>query len=148
MRGATETSDVAKYMGFQLAGGIIEAVVANYLVGDTLTVAHNGDLLPALLAEFLFTFALVLVVLNVATSDATSGNSYYGLAIGFTVLVGAFAVGGISGGAFNPAVGMGAIIVDMAMGGGSFGDGWIYLVGPFGGGAAAATVYKMQNPTD
>jgi hypothetical protein len=62
---------------------------------------------PALLAEFLFTFALVFVVLNVATAKGTSGNSFYGLAIGMTVMSGAFAVGDISGGAFNPAVAMG-----------------------------------------
>ncbi len=145
MRGSIETGDVAKYMGVQLLGALLGAAISSYLTGETLTVAHSGNMIPALVAEFLFTFALVLVVLNVATSDATSGNSYFGLAIGFTVMVGAFAVGGISGGAFNPAVGIGAIIVDIAMGNGSFGDGWIYLVGPFGGGAAAAMVYKIQN---
>jgi len=145
MRGSIETGDVAKYMGVQLLGALLGAAISSYLTGETLTVAHSGNMIPALVAEFLFTFALVLVVLNVATSDATSGNSYFGLAIGFTVMVGAFAVGGISGGAFNPAVGIGAIIVDIAMGNGSFGDGWIYLVGPFGGGAAAAMVYKVQN---
>jgi glycerol uptake facilitator-like aquaporin len=64
----------------------------------------------AFLAEFLFTFALVYVVLNVATADATQGNSYFGLAIGFTVLAGAFAVGQVSGAAFNPAVAIGASI--------------------------------------
>ncbi|TDI73466.1 MAG: porin [Bacteroidetes bacterium] len=145
MRGSIETGDVAKYMGVQLLGALLGAAISSYLTGETLTVAHSGNMIPALVAEFLFTFALVLVVLNVATSDATSGNSYFGLAIGFTVMVGAFAVGGISGGAFNPAVGIGAIIVDITMGNGSFGDGWIYLVGPFGGGAAAAMVYKVQN---
>ena len=56
----------------------------------------------ALLVEFLFTFALCYVVLNVANAKRTSGNSFYGLAMGFTVLIGAFAVGGVSGGAFNP----------------------------------------------
>ena len=50
------------------------------------------------------------VVLNVATADATAGNSYFGLAIGFTVLAGAFAVGQVSGAAFNPAVAIGASI--------------------------------------
>ena len=57
----------------------------------------------------MFTFALVWVVLHVATARGTDGNSFYGLAIGFTVLTGAFAVGGISGGAFNPAIALGAM---------------------------------------
>lgn len=144
MRGAMETGDVAKYMGFQIVGAILGAVVSNYLVGDTLVIAHGGEIIPALVAEFLFTFALVLVILNVATSDATRGNSYYGVAIGFVVMAGVFAVEDISGAALNPAVGIGAILVDIAMGGGSFGDGWIYLVGPFSGGAAAAVVFKIQ----
>ena len=69
---------------------------------------------PALLAEFLFTFALVYVVLNAATAEGTSGNSFYGLAIGMTVMTGAFAVGDISGGAFNPAVALGICILGIS----------------------------------
>jgi len=102
----------------------------------------------ALLLEFLFTFALCIVVLNSATASATDGNSFYGLAIGFTVMVGAFAAGPISGGAFNPAVGIGSILVDTFVGGGSLSALWLYLVGPLAGGAAAAAVFKMQNPDD
>jgi len=98
----------------------------------------------ALLAEALVTFALVLVVLNVATAEATKGNSYFGLAIGFTVTAGAYAVGPVSGGAFNPAVGVGPIMVDALSGDGSFGDLWLYLVGPFAGALAAAAVFKLQ----
>src|SRR5205823_13021523 len=69
---------------------------------------------PALLAEFLFTFALVYVVLNTATAEGTSGNSFYGLAIGMTVMTGAFAVGDISGGAFNPAVALGITVMGIS----------------------------------
>src|SRR5919202_530700 len=69
---------------------------------------------PALLAEFLFTFALAYVVLNVATAAGTAGNSYYGLAIGFTVLTGAYAVGGVSGGVFNPAVAVGITVMGLS----------------------------------
>jgi aquaporin Z len=99
----------------------------------------------ALLVEVLFTFALALVVLNVATDPKTEGNSYYGLAIGFTVFVGAAAGGGISGGAFNPAVGLGPAIVHAVNGGGSIADVWLYLVGPLAGGALAAVVYRQQH---
>jgi aquaporin Z len=98
---------------------------------------------PALLAEFLFTFALVYVVLNVTTAKGTSGNSFYGLAIGFTVLVGAFSVGNISGGAFNPAVAVGISVMGL-----SSWSIWIYLVTDFVGGAVAAAAFKTVNPGD
>jgi aquaporin Z len=87
---------------------------------------------------------LCLVVLNTATSKKTEGNSYYGLAIGFTIVVAAFAGGGISGGAFNPAVGLGPILVNATTSGGSFANAWLYLVGPLLGGVVAALVFKVQ----
>ena len=83
-------------------------------------------------------------MLQTATSEKTAGNSFYGLAIGFTMMVGAFAGGGISGGAFNPAIGLGPTIVHALTGGGSWADVWLYLVGPFAGGALAAWVFRMQ----
>ena len=92
------------------------------------------------------TFALVLVVLNVATAKATEGNSYFGLAIGFTVLAGAYAVGPVSGGAFNPAVGIAPIIVDTLGGNGTLANLWIYIVGPVVGALGAVPVFRMQNP--
>ena len=94
---------------------------------------------PALLAEFLFTFALVYVVLNVATAKETEGNSYFGFAIGFTVLAGAFAVGGVSGGAFNPAVAIGATLMNIF----AWGNFWIYLVAELTAGVAAAVTFKF-----
>jgi aquaporin Z len=97
---------------------------------------------PALLAEFLFTFALVYVVLNVATAKGTEGNSFYGLAIGFTVMVGAFAVGGVSGGAFNPAVAIGGSIMSVF----AWGNIWIYLVAELLAGAVAALVFVFLHP--
>ena len=98
----------------------------------------------ALAAEFLFTFALCYVVLNVATSKNTAGNSNYGLAIGFTVMAGAFAVGPISGGVFNPAVAVGITMLGLS----APANIWIYLVANFAAGAAAATVFKLINPND
>lgn len=99
---------------------------------------------PALLAEFLGTFALAWVVLNTATAKTTAGNSNYGLAIGFTVLTMAFAVGAVSGGAFNPAVAVGITLMNLIKGG----DFWIHLVGDFAGGALAAIAYKSLAPAD
>src|SRR6266542_789160 len=107
-------------------------------------IADSASALATLLVEILFTFALALVVLNVAASAKTKGNSFYGLAIGFTITVGAFAGGPISGGAFNPAVGTGPILVDALLGGGSLSHMWLYLVGPFLGGAVAAGMFGIQ----
>jgi aquaporin Z len=99
---------------------------------------------PALVAEFLFTFALAYVVLNVATAKGTSGNAFFGLAIGMTVMTGAFAVGGISGGVFNPAVAVGISTLGLI----SWSSFWIYLVANFVGGAAAALTFRSLNPED
>lgn len=94
---------------------------------------------PAVLAEFLFTFALCWVVLNVATAKGTAGNSFYGLAIGFTVLTGAFAVGRISGGAFNPAVAIGISTMKLA----NWSDLPMYLAGEFAAAIVAAFAFKF-----
>jgi len=84
------------------------------------------------------------VVLNVATARGTEGNSFYGLAIGFTVAAGAFAVGGISGGAFNPAVALGACVLGLI----KWGHYWVYLVAELLGGAAAALVFLYTQPAE
>jgi aquaporin Z len=101
-----------------------------------------------LMVEFLFTFALALMVLQTATAIDTEGNSFYGLAIGFTLAVAVFAGGPISGGAFNPAVGVGPAVFDLLAGGNSLAYIWFYLVGPLAGGALAALVFRIQSPGD
>jgi aquaporin Z len=102
------------YMLFQLIGAVLAALAVKFLKGEDRVAPLHPATVPALLAEFLFTLALVYVVLNVATAKGTSGNSFYGLAIGFTVLVGAFSVGDISGGAFNPAVAVGISVMGLS----------------------------------
>ncbi len=102
------------------------------------------NVLYAVIVEFLFTFALCYVVLNTATSKNTSGNSFYGLAIGFTVLIGAYAVGSISGAAFNPAVAAGVTVMGLS----SIWNIWVFIVDNFVGGALAAVVFKFLNPED
>ena len=120
------------------AGLLAEQVTG--LLRPGAAIAGEPDLVPALVAEFLFTFALVFVVLNVATAKANEGNSFYGLAIGFTVLVGAFAVGDISGGAFNPAVAVGASTMGLF----AWSNLWIYLVADFAGGAVAGFAFRWM----
>jgi aquaporin Z len=106
---------------------------------------HSANAIgSAITVEVLFTAALVLVVLNVAATPATQGNSFYGLAIGFTIVVGAFVAGPISGGGFNPAVGLGATVVGSLAAGGSWSDLWIYLVAPLAGAAIAAGIHQLQ----
>jgi aquaporin Z len=98
----------------------------------------------AIVAEFIFTFALCYVMLNVTTSKGTSGNSFYGLAIGFTVLAGAYAVGPISGGVFNPAVAVGITVMGLS----SLADIWIFLLANFAAGACAGIAFLLLNPQD
>ncbi len=144
MRGSLSSREVAPYMISQVLGALVASMAVNGIVGQTFAPAPAAAAGPAIGVEILFTFALALVVLNVATSKATENNSYYGLAIGFAVVVAAFAGGGISGGAFNPAVGIGPTVIDATMGNGTFTNLWLYLVGPLVGGALAAIVFKFQ----
>jgi len=144
LRGKCEAKDVGPYMIFQIIGAVLAAFAVKFLKGGAVVSPLQPATTAALLAEFLFTFALVYVVLNAATAKGTSGNSFYGLAIGFTVMVGAFSVGNISGGAFNPAVAVGISVMGLS----SWSNIWIYLVADFVGGAVAAGTFKAINPDD
>jgi aquaporin Z len=145
LRGRCPAADVLPYMASQVIGaGAAAAAVIFFKTGEAHTAFVARSVLAAFAAELLFTFALAYVVLNVATAKGTQGNSYFGLAIGFTVLAGAFAVGDVSGGAFNPAVAVGAWIMGLV----APSMMWIYFVADFIGGAAAAMVFLAINPTD
>ncbi len=146
LRGKITLTEAIAYMIVQVLGAVIASVVVMYLLNDkvpemAVEMANSGK---GLLAEFLGTFALAYVVLNVATSKGTSGNSFYGLAIGFTVLTMAFSFGAVSGGAFNPAVAVGISILKLT----SWNSIWVYLIGCFGGAAVAALVFRICNPDD
>jgi aquaporin Z len=138
LRGGARTAEVLPYWAAQIGGALAASVVVSFLNPGSPVTAIDVAVAPVLLAEFLFTFALCYVVLNVATVRSTDGNSYYGLAIGFTVVVGAYAVGGVSGGAFNPAVVAGLTAVGLI----SMGSVWIYFVAQLAAGAAAAAVFR------
>jgi len=144
--GRMRRGEMVIYWIIQVAGALAAALVVATIAGVTFAPAPaNGHGAAAALgAEFLFTFLLVLVIANVAMSRGTSGNGYYGIAIGFTVAAGAFAVGPVSGAAFNPAVGIGLTLVDAALNGGGLGALWIYLLGPLAGAAVAAAVFRLQ----
>ena len=143
IRGKVKPADVVPYWIAQFVGAAVAALLTIKVlragVPVTAILPKTG---PALLAEFLFTFALVYVVLNTATAEGTSGNSFYGLAIGMTVMTGAFAVGDISGGAFNPAVALGITLLGIS----SWHNIWIYLVANFGAAVVAAVIFQLINP--
>jgi aquaporin Z len=114
LRGKLPVTHLIAYVIVQLIGAALAASATLYLKAGQTAAPAIVHPCPAILAEFLFTFALTFMVLNVATVDSVAGNSYYGLAIGSTVMVGAYAVGSISGGAFNPAVALGITLVHIS----------------------------------
>jgi aquaporin Z len=151
MRKKIEAKDAFIYMIFQVLGATLAAIAVYLCKGDTFAPApaagYHYNLKP-LMVEAMFTFALTSVVLNVATHSKTAGNSFYGLAIGFTVLAAAYAGGPVSGGAYNPAVGIGPIFIDSILGHGSMSNLYLYIAGPFAGSAIAAILFKYINPQE
>jgi aquaporin Z len=144
LRGRCATADVLPYWIAQILGAAAAASITLYLKGNPTVTPKEIIFVPAIVAEFIGTFALAYVVLNVATAKATAGNSNYGLAIGFTVTVMAYALSGISGGAFNPAVATGAALMHLV----KASNFWIYPVANLAGGALAALSFKFINPLD
>lgn len=142
IRGKIKAADVVPYIVAQLLAAAAAAVTVKFLRAGIAVTPMTPNVGPVLLAEFLFTFALVYVVLNTATAEGTSGNSFYGLAIGMTVMTGAFAVGDISGAVFNPAIAVGISILGLS----SWNNIWIYLVANFGAAVVAAVVFQLINP--
>lgn len=141
LRGACDKSEVAPYIASQVVAGVMGAMVAsNVLMPDGEVGPLVMDTGPAFGAELMFTFALAYVILNVATSESTDGNGYYGAAIAFVVLAGALTVGPISGASFNPAV-TASLISAGVMG---VADSWVHLVPQLIGGVLAALVFNAQ----
>lgn len=147
LRGALPAGKIAGYWAAQMIGAVMAGFLIWKFTGHPLHVAPAAatTALKAVVGEAVATFALAYVVLHVATGKGTEGNSYFGLAIGATVAAFAVGVGPITGGAFNPAVGLGPAIVEMILGTGAPAMAWVYLVGPMLGAAAAAYAFKYQN---
>jgi aquaporin Z len=144
LRGRCAAKDVLPYWISQILGAVAASYAVLYLKGNPTVTPAEIKIVPALIAEFIGTFALCYVVLNVATAKATAGNSFYGLAIGFTVVVMAFALGGVSGGAFNPAIATGITFMHLE----KVSNFWIYIISDLAGGALAALTFKLINPED
>jgi aquaporin Z len=148
LRGALKPREVAPYWVAQLAGACLAGFMIYKFTGIPLRVepGEHVSWLKGVAGEMVYAFALAYVVLNTATAKETAGNAYFGLAIGSTLMIGAFAMGGISGGAFNPAVGLGPAAIELVLGRSPTSMWWIYAVGPLAGGAAAAFAFKAQHP--
>jgi aquaporin Z len=141
LAGKLSPRSAAPYVVTQLAAGAVAALLVRGLVGGA-TPTLLGSNWKILVGEFVFTLALAYVVLNVTAAEATEGNSFYGLAIGFTVTTGAFAVGGITGGVFNLAVALGGSITGALR----WSNSWIYIIASLLGGATAAILYAYLHP--
>jgi aquaporin Z len=147
VRGRIGPADAVAYWIAQIVGGLLGMALARWVIhpAHVTTLTLSGHLLAAaFVVELLFTFALCYVVLNVATSKDHPNNSFYGLAIGFTVLTGAIAVGAISGGLFNPAV----TISGAAIGLFAWPTLWIYIVAQVVAAIAAGLAFLALNPDD
>ncbi|MDT5351774.1 MAG: aquaporin [Mycobacterium sp.] len=150
VRGRIKLRDAAAYWLVQLGAGLLAALVVRDILDPVQLATHatmtlsGHTVVAAFVVEMLFTFALCYVVLNVATSKSHPDNSFYGLAIGFTVAAGAFAVGAISGGAFNPAVTLGAA----AMGMFAWPTLWVYMVAQILAALAAGISFLVMSPDD
>lgn len=144
IRGKCPTVDILPYWLAQLAAAATAAWVIHFFKQAGPVAPFPIGVKGALLAEFLFTFGLGWVVLNTGTSKGTAGNSFYGLAIGMTVTAGAYAVGGISGAVFNPAVAVGITLMGLQ----TWANLWVFLVADFAGAAAAAFAFKLLSPEE
>ena len=144
IRGRIATRDVIPYWFAQVLGAALAGLLVVYLKGHAGVVQKDPDTIRSIVVEVLYMFALAYVVLNTATSKATAGNSFYGLAIGFTVVIGAFAAGPISGGAFNPAIAVGLGTMGVAH--------WPHVVvlvlANLVGGLIAGLMFRFLNPDD
>jgi aquaporin Z len=146
LRGRMKPDVAIGYWAAQFAGAITGALLSWACMRKIIDVQPSDPFLPSFLVEALFTFALCMVVFNTADTEATKGNSYYGLAIGFTITAAAYSGGKVSGGAFNPAVGLGPDIVSLIFGKAPKPIVWLlYTAGPAAGAIGASIVYKIQH---
>jgi aquaporin Z len=147
LRGGCTARDIPGYIIAQVVGALLATGLGIYLLGKmglSPIAPQPVKFLPALVAEFLGTFALCWVILQVAFSKKTEGNSYYGAAIGMTVVAGSYALGGFSGGAFNPAVALAMSIADMT----AWSNMGMFLSGQILAGISAAEVFKLVSRKD
>ena len=133
-----------KYVSSQLLGASLAAYIVSIMSSNMIVQPDLQESVAIiLLAELMFTYLLVFVILNVATHPNLEGNSFYGLAIGLTVMTGAYCVGPLTGGVFNPAVSIGPSLIDLITGDGiSQHFTWYYLTAPIAGSILAVAHFN------
>eukprot|EP00933_Yihiella_yeosuensis_P075556 TRINITY_DN84_c0_g1_i1.p1 TRINITY_DN84_c0_g1~~TRINITY_DN84_c0_g1_i1.p1 ORF type:complete len:455 (-),score=137.24 TRINITY_DN84_c0_g1_i1:67-1431(-) len=140
---------VGTYSAVQAVAGITAGLCYVGLFGKSfnLAPAKGFGVVEASVVELLYTFMLTFVVLNVAAAkkNAQEKGQYYGLAIGFVVVAGAYGAGAISGGCFNPAVALGIDVSSAMLG---FGNCLPYIAAELVGAALAAGLFKVVRPED
>eukprot|EP00933_Yihiella_yeosuensis_P026281 TRINITY_DN2039_c1_g1_i1.p1 TRINITY_DN2039_c1_g1~~TRINITY_DN2039_c1_g1_i1.p1 ORF type:complete len:458 (+),score=88.67 TRINITY_DN2039_c1_g1_i1:135-1508(+) len=140
---------VGVYSLIQMCGGITAAFAYALLFNRTfnLAPAMGFGWVNAIMCELLYTCMLCFVVLNVAAAkkNAYEKNQYYGLAIGFVIIAGAYSAGAVSGGCFNPAV---ALAIDISSAGVGFGWSLLYVVAELLGAVIAAGLFFAVRPQD
>lgn len=141
LRGTCKSIDVPFYILFQLLAAAAATYCVLFLKGFPVVYSMEIPVVKSLLAEFIFSFALCFVILNVATSSDTEGNDYYGLAIGFVVMAGIFTVGNISGAVFNPAVAAGLTLMGLSV----ISNLWIYLISSIFAAVVASYLFSLVN---
>jgi aquaporin Z len=137
--------EALRFIATQLLAGIAAAAVYFFIHGSSFVphIGENVSLVSASLIEMLFTFLLCTVIFHVAVATKTRNNQYFGAAIGLTLLVAAAVGGPISGGAFNPAVGVSPLLFDITHLVQHKVELMLYLLGPTAGGLLAAYVYRL-----
>lgn len=135
------------YIIVQILGAVLAAFLVYKIKGSFMRVAPapTASISQIFLLEFVLTLVLIMVILFVATDKRTKGNVYYGAAIGVTVMLISLLGGGVSGGAFNPAVGFGPILFESILGvsAATINNFWYYIVGPISGAIIATYVYAL-----
>lgn len=142
LKKAISQRDALMYGAAQFLGGIAASILY-ILTHPTFFVVEPATMWSrALLVEIVFTFLLVLTILLVAADKRVKGNQYFGLAIGGALMAAAFAGGPLSGGAFNPAVGIAPMLVNFSSLVTNFNLVLLYLIGPMAGAGLAVWVEK------
>ncbi len=148
LNGKMETKDAFMYMLFQIVGAIIGSLILSLLVstgghtGPTMTGANGfgtGETAQAFIAEAVFTFIFVLVVLG-ATDEKRGAGNLAGLAIGLTLTLIHIVCIPITGTSVNPARSIGPALME---GGEALSQLWLFIVAPFVGAAFSALVWKF-----
>ncbi|MEQ9426006.1 MAG: aquaporin [Cyclobacteriaceae bacterium] len=140
LRGRIGAKDAIIYIIIQLAAAIAVSYLVLYMKGfPDDTQALTPDMDKILIAEFIGTFVLCYVYLSAFTSQKGAGNSYYGMAVGFAVIAGSYALANSSGAFFNPTVSFGQSIIEKS----SWDNLWIYLVAQLLAGITAGFTFKF-----